>query len=126
MSEYYKKQTFVDHETRLTAGHLQYIEDGIVNAFNKIPLFRVKTITLPASAWTGDNGLFSQVVTVEGITVNSKVDLLPSPEQLRTLLTSEISLTTANSEGAITVFAIGSKPDVDFTMQALITEVTAE
>ena len=29
-----------------------------------------------------------------------------------------------NDDGVITVYAIGSKPTVDYTMQALITEVT--
>lgn len=124
MSEYYTKQEFVDGETVLSAIHLQNIEEGIVKAFAKIPIFSVKTITLLANAWTGADGVYSQVVTLDGVTANSKVDLLPSPDQLHQLLTSEISLTTANSEGVITVFAIGEALSSDFTMQVMITEVT--
>ncbi len=123
---YYEKQKFVDGETVLFAAHLEYIEDGIVDAFSQIPRFGVKTIEMPASEWTGDNGIYSQAVAVDGVTENTKVDLLPSPEQLQDLLTSEISLTTANSEGSVTVFAIGTAPSSDLTMQALITEVVAE
>lgn len=124
MSEYYTKQEFVDGETVLSAIHLQNIEEGIIKAFAKIPIFSVKTITLLASAWAGADGVYSQVVTLDGVTANSKVDLLPSPDQLHQLLTSEISLTTANSEGVITVFAIGEALSSDFTMQVMITEVT--
>lgn len=118
----YEKQNLVDGDV-LRASHIEYIENGIVAAFAEIPTFKTKTISLPASAWTGINDLYSQVVEVEGITANSKVDLLPSPEQLRELLIMEISLTTANSEGAITVFAIGGAPTSNFEMQALVTEV---
>jgi hypothetical protein len=32
----YEKQTFIDHETKLTAAHLQHIEDGIEKAFGAI------------------------------------------------------------------------------------------
>lgn len=32
----YEKQTFTDHETKLTAAHLEHIEDGIDRAFKKI------------------------------------------------------------------------------------------
>lgn len=122
----YVKQTFIDHETRLKAAHLEYIEDGIIRAFAEIPKFKVKTLALPASAWVGADGIFSQVVAIEGITEYSKVDLLPSPEQLSELLSGKVSLMTANSNGAITVFAIGGAPTTDYSMQALVTEVTVE
>ena len=122
----YVKQTFIDHETKLKAAHLEYIEDGIIRAFAEIPKFRVKTLAIPAASWVGADGIFSQVVTLEGITEYSKVDLLPSPEQLSELLSGKISLMTANSNGAITVFAIGGAPTTDYSMQALVTEVTVE
>ena len=122
----YVKQKFVDHETKLKAAHLEYIEDGIIRAFAEIPKFKVKTLNILADGWVGSNGLFSQVVGVEGVTRYSKVDLLPSPEQLNDLFYNEISLVAANSAGSITVFAIGGAPTTDYEMQALITEVTIE
>lgn len=126
----YIKQEFIDYPdpnaTVLSTKHLQYIEDGIVAAFSEIPKFIVKTISLPAANWTGSGSIYSQTVEMTGITSFSKVDLLPSPEQLRELLLAEISLTTANSDGSITVFAIGAVPTSDYQMQALVTEVTIE
>ena len=43
---------------------------------------RIVWVSLPASNWVGENSLYSQVVTIDGVTSYSKVDLLPSVEQL--------------------------------------------
>lgn len=82
-----------------------------------------RTIFLPAANWTGNDALYSQTVTIDGITANSRIDLQPTPEQLRSLLTSEITMVAENDGGVVTVYAIGDIPTVDYTMQVLITEV---
>jgi hypothetical protein len=59
---------------------------------------------------------------VEGISVSSRVDLLPGPEvlgMLRCILTAE------NDAGTVTVYALGEKPLEDITLQAALTEVVA-
>lgn len=81
------------------------------------------SITLPAAAWTGDANPYSQVVTVSGVTANSKVDLQPTAVQIVELQDADIAFMTENNDGVITVYAIGGKPEVDYTMQVLITEV---
>ena len=86
---------------------------------------RMTTVALLASAWTGSGALFSQVVEVEGVTENSKVDPHPSPEQMQELIDSEISLTTVNENGVVTVYAIGGAPASDYTMNFIMTEVQA-
>jgi hypothetical protein len=85
---------------------------------------RVTAITLLASAWEGSNSLYSQVVSVDGVTNRSKVDLLPSVEQLAIFHNKDVAFVTENEDGVVTVFAIGDKPTNDYTMQASITEVT--
>lgn len=80
-------------------------------------------ITLPAAGWTGDTNPWSQVVTINGVTANSKVDLQPTAIQIVEMQNDDIALMTENNDGVITVYAIGSKPTVDYTMQVLITEV---
>jgi hypothetical protein len=89
---------------------------------------RLSSVTLLASAWEGVeglDGLYSQVVAIEGVTEHSKVDLLPSVEQLAIFHNKDVTFVTENEDGVVTVFAIGEKPTNDYTMQVQITEVEA-
>ena len=80
------------------------------------------TISLLAASWTGSSQPYSQVVTINGVTVNSKVDLQPAAVQIVELQNAHIMLMTENDAGTITVYALGEKPTSDYTMQVLITE----
>lgn len=84
---------------------------------------KLTTITILASAWEGDSNPYSQVVECSGVNVNSKLDLQPTPTQIVELQDAEISLMATNSNGVVTVYAIGNKPTSDMTMQVIITEV---
>ena len=84
---------------------------------------KMTTVTLSSANWTGDANPWSQVVTMNGVTVNSKVDLQPTALQIVDMQNNDIALMAENDDGVVTVYAIGSKPTVDYTMQALITEV---
>jgi hypothetical protein len=86
---------------------------------------RATWITLLASAWVGDASPYSQVVEIESVTAYSQVDLLPSAEQLVEFKKKDLDLVTENEDGVITVFAIGTKPIQDWTIQATVTEVSA-
>lgn len=83
---------------------------------------RLKTLTLPAAAWKGAASPYSQVTAVEGISISSRVDLLPDYQQLGRL---RCILTAENDGGTVTVYAIGEKPEEDLTLQAALTEVVA-
>lgn len=87
-----------------------------------IPL--VTSITLLASEWIGDEDPYSQVVDVAGVDKWSKVDLLPSVEQLAIFHDKDIAFVTENEDGVVTVYAIGDKPTQDYTMDVVITKVT--
>lgn len=82
-------------------------------------------ITLPAANWKGAISPFFQVVDVAGISMNSMVDLQLSAEQLEAFRDLDIAFTAVNDGGVVTVYAIGDKPDRDYTMQATILEVIA-
>ena len=119
----YKKQVFVDGEV-LTAAKLNHMEEGIAKAHETAPI-QLANVTLLASAWVGTGNLHSQVVTIPGITKYSKVDLLPSVEQLAIFHNKDVAFVTENEDGVVTVYAIGDKPTLDYTMQVSITEVVA-
>lgn len=119
----YEKQNFTDGHV-LTAAQLNHIEDGIV-ALSKAPPARLAEVTLLASAWVGTDNLHSQVVSIDGVTPYSKVDLLPSVQQLAIFASKNVTFVTENEDGVVTVFAIGDKPTQDYTMQVQITEVKA-
>ena len=81
------------------------------------------SVTLLASAWAGSDDPYSQVVSIPGVTERSKVDLLPSVEQLAIFHDKDIAFVTENEDGVVTVYAIGDKPTQDYTIEVCITEV---
>lgn len=87
------------------------------------PATQVSSVTLLADAWVGANSIFSQVVSIPGVTKSSQVDLKPSEEQLRIFRDKDIAFSTENSNGIVTVYLVGEKPLNDYTMQVSITEV---
>ena len=106
---------------------IEYVMDAkkYIDSLVKAPSAWLSNVTLLASKWAGSNGLYSQVVTISGITEYSKVDLLPSVEQLAIFFNKNVAFVTENEDGVVTVYAIGDKPTLDYTMQAQITEVVA-
>ncbi len=85
---------------------------------------RVSEITLTAANWTERSmNLYSQEVSISGVTEYSQVDLTPSVEQLVVFYEKDLAFVTENENGTVTVYAIGQKPSNDYTMQVTITEV---
>lgn len=85
----------------------------------------ISEVTLYANKWVGSDSLFSQVVTIGGVTPNSQVDLKPSVEQLVVFYEKNITFVTENDGGVVTVYVIGQKPANDYTIQANVVEVLA-
>lgn len=85
---------------------------------------KLTSITMPSASWSGTSNPYSQVVVCNGVNVNSKLDLQPTPAQIVELQDAEISLMLTNSQGTVTAWAIGGKPTKDYTIDVLITEVT--
>jgi hypothetical protein len=84
---------------------------------------KVAYVNLLASAWVGTDGLYSQVVEIDGVTEFSQVDLKPSAEQLAIFHEKDIAFSTENEDGVVTVHVIGDRPTNDYKMQVSITEV---
>lgn len=83
-------------------------------------------VTLLASEWVGEASPYSQVVTIEGVTENSQVDLTPSAEQLETFRGVEVGFVAENENGVVKVYAIGNKPMNDYVIQATVKEVARD
>ena len=86
---------------------------------------KLATIHLPVNAWKGAESPFSQVVQVEAVSVNSKIYLEASVEQLEEMRDINTRFTTENDAGVVTAYAIGNKPTKDYTFQATVVEVIA-
>jgi hypothetical protein len=86
---------------------------------------KLTQIQIPAASWKGATSPYSQVVEVDGISVNSRVDLLPDTEQVEMMRSHGIALMAGNDAGIVTIYAIGEKPVDDLFVAATILEVTA-
>lgn len=111
-------ENFMEIEERLSGLENNSHPGGIGGAA------RIGEVTLESNAWVGNNNLYSQVVTIEGVTENSQVDLTPSVEQLAVFYEKDLAFVTENDGGVVTVYVIGQKPQNDYTIQVTITEVT--
>ena len=93
------------------------------NSASSGPSARIGYVTLLADNWVGEASPYSQVVEIDGVTENSQVDLTPSVEQLAVFYNKDLAFVTENRDGVVTVFAIGQKPQNDYTIQVTLTEV---
>jgi hypothetical protein len=94
----------------------------ILGSLNKTNA-RIANVDLLAANWMGTASPYSQVVTIEGVTEFSQVDLTPSIEQLVIFYEKDLGFVTENDDGVVTVYALGQKPENDYTIQVTITEV---
>lgn len=94
-----------------------YLEDNL-------PQAAIGTVELLAEKWVGSDNLYSQIVSIDGVTEHSQVDLTPNVEQLIVFYEKDLTFVTENDGGVVTVYAIGQKPTNDYTIQVTITEVT--
>ena len=85
---------------------------------------RIANVDLLSANWVGTTSPYSQVVQIDGVTEYSQVDLTPSIEQLITFYDKDLGFVTENEDGVVTVYAIGQKPENDYTIQVTITEVS--
>ena len=104
----------------------EYVDAAIrqIAGTSVLPSARIAEIELLSANWVGDGNPYSQVVNIEGVTPYSQVDLTPSIEQLVIFYEKDLGFVTENEDGIVTVYAIGQKPENDYTIQVTITEVS--
>ena len=73
--------------------------------------------------WSG-SGPFTQAVSLEGVTPNSKVDIQPGADVFTALLLDGVTaLWIQNDNGSLTACALGAAPTDEMTIQCTVTEV---
>lgn len=103
-------------------GKVLMVKNGaLVLAYPSTP--RIGEVVLLGSGWVGTESPYSQVVTIAGVTAHSQVDLTPSVEQLAVFHDKDLAFVAENNGGVVTVYAVGQKPENDYTIQVTITEV---
>ena len=114
----------------------EQIAKAVADYFEKNPISTGSTATigivdLIAEKWvTGESteNLHHQEVTIYEVPENfdfenCQVDITPSVEQLLVFYEKDLTFVTENEGGKVTVYAIGQKPENDYTVQVTITEV---
>ena len=115
--------------------------------FSALPYMSVDSFILPTHAsitiygsedvenahknqWEDDidengNSRYKQLVNVNNatVTINSKVDLQPTPEMLAIFQEKDATFVAENEDGIVTVFCIGQKPANTYTIPVTITEI---
>ena len=94
--------------------------------FRVTPVAVSPSVTLRASAWEGEGKRHYQVVALSDVNPSTKVNLQPSLEQLEIFRNKELTFTTKNDNGVVTVYAIGDTPTNDYTIQVMLTTVVKE
>lgn len=105
----------------------EQIQDAVnkyLQEHNSAAPAKLANIELKAAAWTYTNRRYAQVVSVDGVTEHSQVDLTPSSEQLAIFYDKSLAFVAENDGGVVTVYAIGQKPENDYVIQVTITEVS--
>ena len=84
---------------------------------------KITQISLPAANWKNGESPFFQAVEIDGISVSSMVAIQATKEQIAKLCADGTAIYIENDGGAATAYAIGTRPDEDLTLQAVLTEV---
>lgn len=84
----------------------------------------VDTVSLGTS-WTG-TGPYTQVVTIDGIESDSKIDIQPDADVINKLMESgTTALYIVNDNGVATAVAVGAAPNAGLEIQCTITKTVA-
>lgn len=115
------------YEYALAGGYVgteeEFVTDFINSMNANLSFSKISEVTLLADKWVGETSPYSQVVDIVGSTINSQVDLTPSVAQLAVFYEKDLAFVTENYNGVVTVYAIGQKPQHDYTIQVTLTEV---
>lgn len=101
-----------------------YIQQVVREYLDQNSLYGRKThATLYADKWVENDGGYSQIIDVEGVTPNSELMISFSESQLKVFHEKDLTFVAGNKNGVVTVYITGQKPQNDYTMQITVREV---
>lgn len=88
------------------------------------PIHYYATVTLYANAWYGQGDIYTQPLYIKNITRRSIIDINLTEMQQAFLEDNDTTLFISNNSGDMIAYAIGYKPEEDYTVDIVITETT--
>lgn len=85
---------------------------------------RYDVVNLYVNGWVGEGSVYSQPVYIKDMTKNSIIDINLTEAQIETLEGSETTLLINNDKGEAIAYALGFKPDRDYSVDIVVTETT--
>ena len=98
---------------------------------SEIPLNNIGSsaiISLYVDNWTNGELLneYLHNITINGITANSKVDLMPDNNMLSLIYSQNISLFITNNDGNLVCHCLGGKPSSDITIPVAFYDIVKD
>ena len=84
---------------------------------------KLAVIRTTAENWKGGTSPYYQIVSVEGVSISSKIDIYLSAEEIERLSNQRITFTAENHNGVVKVYAIGDKPASACEFQANLSTI---
>lgn len=98
--------------TDTSIANKKYVDDALGN------IVQVRTVSLPTSSWTENDGYYSQKFVFTGGSSNSKVDFQVDSTSYSILKASgTYLLQSVNESGLFYAYAYGGKPNADLSIQ---------
>ena len=98
------------------------LTEQVINGQRQIVISSVSLSTI----WSG-SGPYTQVVTIDGVDSDSKIDLQPDADVINKLMESgTTALYIVNDSGVATAVALGAAPTVALEIQCTITKTAAQ
>ena len=101
-----------------------YIQQLVKDCLDQSSLYGRKThATLYADKWVENDGGYSQVIDVDGVTPNSELTISFSESQLKAFHEKDLTFVAGNKNGVVTMYITGQKPQNDYVVQITVREV---
>lgn len=101
---------------------IDYVLQATIEEINRNITHRHSSATLYADAWYDQGDVYYQPIYIKGVTRDSIINLNLTDNQIELLEDNNTTFFVKNNKGETFAYAIGYKPDHDYTVDVIITE----